>query len=137
MTVAVREDSSLDLVAAAWGGVVGAIGLMVGTEQGWTLRLGAAAAAFLIGGFLAGVRAESRRRLHAVVATLVAYAIYAAFVAIATVISTAAGPDAPELAPGGLVPTLGVVLWAGVFAVLGATFAERWLRPSRRRAASP
>lgn len=135
-TVPVRERDPVDLIAAAWGGLVASVGLMAGAERDWPLRLALAALAFFVGGFLTGVRARSRRRLHGLVAAVFAYVIFGVFVALATIISTATGPDAPDPVRGGAVATLGTALWALAFALLGASLAERWLRPSRRRSSA-
>ncbi len=135
-TLPVRDPGHVDLIAAAWGGLVASVGLMVAGDRDLAIRLLVTAITFFVGGFLAGVRAGSRRRLHGVVAALLGVAIFAAFVALANVIATRTGPDPPEFAPGGAIETAGVVLWSVAFAFLGASLAHRWLRPSRRRASS-
>lgn len=135
-TVPVRERDPVDLIAAAWGGLVASVGLMVGADRDWPLRLGLVALTFFIGGFLSGVRARSRRRLHGVVAALLGYVVFAAFVALAGIISTGVDRDPPDPLRGGVGPTLLAVLWALAFALAGASIAERWLRPSRRRSSA-
>jgi hypothetical protein len=123
----------LDLIAAAWGGLVASIGLMAGAGRDWPARLTAAALSFGLGGFLAGVRAAARRPLHAVAAWLTAYVIHACFVLLARIIEGLGGPDAPELVAGGGRDWLIAALWALVFALLGGTLANTWLRPAGKR----
>jgi hypothetical protein len=126
----------LDLIAAAWGGLVASVGLMAGAGRDWPARLTAAALSFGIGGFLAGVRAAARRPFHAVAAWAAAYVIHACFVLLATAIERLGGPDAPELAPGGRGDWLIAALWALAFALLGGIIANSWLRPACRRGPS-
>jgi len=135
-TLPVRDRGHVDLIAAAWGGLVASVGLMVAGDRDLAIRLALTALTFFVGGFLAGVRAASRRRRHGVIAAFLGIAIFAAFVALANAIATRTGPDPPELAPGGATETAAVLLWSVAFAFLGATLAHRWLRPSRRRASS-
>jgi hypothetical protein len=123
----------LDLIAAAWGGLVASIGLMAGAGRDWPARLAAAALSFGLGGFLAGVRAAARRPLHAVAAWLAAYVIHACFVLLARIIEGLGGPNAPELVAGGGRDWLIAALWALVFALLGGTLANTWLRPAGKR----
>ena len=125
----------LDLIAAAWGGLVASIGLMAGSGRDWPARLTAAALSFALGGFLAAVRAAARRPFHAFAAWVAAYVIHACFVLLARVIEGLGGPDAPSLVPGGRTEWLIAAAWALAFALLGGIIANSWLRPasSRRR----
>lgn len=132
-----RERTSVDMIAAAWGGLVASVGLMVGVEADIAVRLVAIVVAFVVGGFLAGVRASDHRRLHGVVAAVLGYVIFVVFVAVAWVVSTWVGPDPPSLAPDGALVALVGVGAALVCAFFGAALADRWLRPSRKRASSP
>lgn len=124
--------SQLDTIAVGWGGLVASIGLMAASGRELAVRLLVSAAFFLLGGFLAGVRAALRRPLHAAVAGVVAHVIFALFVAIASVIAPFVDPDAPELFAGGAARTGAVALWALVFATLGGLLAGSWLRPGHR-----
>ena len=126
----------LDLIAAAWGGLVASLGLMAGAGRDWPARLTAAALSFGIGGFLAGVRAAARRPFHAFAAWVAAYLIHACFVLLARVIEGLGGPDSPELVSGGGRDWLIAALWALAFALLGGIIANSWLRPAGRRRAS-
>jgi hypothetical protein len=122
----------LDLVAAAWGGLIASIGLMAGAGRDWPARLTAAAVSFGVGGFLAGVRAAARRPFHAAVAWAAAYVIHACFVLLARAIEGLGGPESPALAPGGGGDWLFAALWALAFALLGGILASSWLRPAGR-----
>lgn len=124
-----RGASRLDPIAAAWGGLVGAIGLMTGSRREMASRLLIAGVAFAVGGFLAGVRTIDRRAAHAVAACVVAYALYVVFVVIAAVADWLGGPDPPSLIPGGLVDTVTAGGVAVASALLGGLLANSWLRP--------
>lgn len=128
-----RAPGRLDPFPATWGGLVGSIGLMVGAERGWPLRLSTAAVAFLLAGFLAGVRASNRRAAHALAAVVIAYVLHGAFVAAARLMDVLGGPPAPDAIPGGLAAWLAGVLWAGLFAAAGGALAGSWLRPATRQ----
>jgi hypothetical protein len=105
---------------------------MAGAGRDWPLRLAAAAVTFAVGGFLAGVRASSRRVAHAVGAWLAGYAMHAAFVAIARVIEASGGREAPALLPGTGRDWLLAAAWALAFALAGGLAANTWLRPVGR-----
>jgi len=123
----------LDLVAVGWGSLAASIGLLLGSGRDWAMRLTIAAAAFAVGGLLAGVRAGSGRRLHALAAGVGGYAIYAAFVVLAGVIDAFGGPAAPALARGGAERWALAAAWALCFALLGGAVAGALLRPAGRR----
>ena len=90
----------LDLIAAAWGGLIASIGLMAGSGRDWPARLTAAALSFGLGGFRAAVRAAARRPFHAFAAWVAAYVIHASFILAARIIQGLGGPDAPDLVAG-------------------------------------
>jgi hypothetical protein len=123
----------IDLIAAAWGGLVASIGLMAGAGRDWPARLTAAALSFALGGFLAGVRAAARRVGHGVAAWAMAYVIHACFIVLARVIDTAGGPEAPPLVAGDGIDWLVSAGWAFLFALIGGVLASSWLRPAGRR----
>jgi len=118
------------MVAVGWGGLVASIGLMVAGDRDLSVRLVTVAAAFVLGGFLAGVRATVARPLHGIVAGVAGHAIYVVFVGLASAIAVVADPEPPELLPGGAARTGAVALWALAFAVLGGLLAGSWLRPA-------
>lgn len=125
-----RAPSRLDPIAATWGGLVAAVGLMAGTGRDWPLRLTAAAVAFALGGFLAGVRASARRPAHALAAAVVGYLLHAVYVALTRIVDAFAGPDPPALAPDGTRAWLFSAAWALVFSLIGGLIANSWLRPA-------
>jgi hypothetical protein len=121
------------MIAVVWGGLVASIGLMAGAGRDWPARLAAAAFSFAIGGFLAGVRADSRRPTHAVAAWAAAYVIHGCFIALAGLIDVLGGPPSPPLFAGGGSDWLIAAGWAFSFALLGGAIANSWLRPAGRR----
>lgn len=109
------------------------IGLISGAGRDWPARLALAALTFGLGGFLAGVRASSRRPVHALAAAAAGYAIHACFVVIARVIDALGGPQAPALVPGTGRDWLVAAAWAVGLALVGGMVADAWLRPAGRR----
>lgn len=120
------------MVAVGWGGLIASIGLMAAGGRDLAVRLLVAAAFFLLGGFLAGVRSSQRRALHAIAAGVCAFVIFAVWVGLASAIAPFVDPDAPKLLPGGTGRTGAVALWALAFAALGGMLAGSWLRPGQR-----
>lgn len=124
-----RGASRLDPFAAAWGGLVGAIGLMTGSRRELAARLIIVAVAFALAGFLAGVRTISRRAAHAGAAWAVAHVLHLAFVVLAAVADVLGGPGAPSVVPGGLGATVLTAAVALSAALGGGAVANSWLRP--------
>lgn len=124
----------MDLIGASWGGVVASIGLLAGSGRDLPLRLGIVAIAFAAGGFLSGIRANARRLRHALVAFVVAYAIYAAFIGLAHLIHGAGGPEPPDLIPADdgqqALMALG---WSAAFMLIGTWLASMLLGGDGRR----
>ena len=118
-------------MAVGWGGLIAAIGLLAGAERGDLVRVVAIGAAFLLGGFLAGVRAEILRPLHAALAAVAANAFYAFFVVIGHLASVLGGPSSPSFIPGTTRAWLLTVLFGVVIAMVGGGVAMAWLRPQR------
>ncbi len=118
-------------MAVGWGGLAAAIGLLVGAERGDLTRTVAVVAAFGLGGFLAGIRAELVRPLHSFLAAVAAYAFFALFVVLAHVANVLGGPDPPGFIPGTTRTWFMTVLVAVTAALLGGTVAAGWLRPQR------
>ena len=118
-------------MAVGWGGLIAAIGLLVGAERGDLTRVVAVVVAFLIGGFLAGVRAEVLRPLHAVLAAIAAYAFHALFVVVGHLAGVLGGPSSPSFVPGPTRTWLLTALLGLVMAIAGGVFAMIWLRPQR------
>jgi hypothetical protein len=118
-------------MAVGWGGLIAAIGLLIGAERGDVARVAAIVVAFGIGGFLAGVRAEILRPLHSAIAAVAAYAFHAVFVVVGHVASILGGPSAPAFVPGATRTWLLTALLAVLVAMSGGIVAMTWLRPQR------
>jgi len=125
-----RGASRLDPIAAAWGGLVGAVGLMAGSGRELATRLAIVVLVFAIGGFLAGVRAISRRLAHAAAACVLAYGLYVVFVIVASLADLVGGRDRPSLIPGGWSASGAALVAAVVAAMAGGAIANSWLRPA-------
>lgn len=121
----------LEWMAVGWGGLIAAIGLLFGAERGDLTRAVAVVVAFLIGGFLAGVRAEVLRPLHAAIAAAAAYAFHALFVIVGHLASVLGGPSSPGFVPGSTRTWLLTALLGLVAAVIGGGVAMTWLQPQR------
>lgn len=123
-------------MAVGWGGLIAAIGLLAGAERGDITRVVAVVVAFLVGGFLAGVRAEVLRPLHAALAAIAAYAFHAVFVVVGHLASVIGGASSPSFVPGSTRTWLLTALLGLVAALAGGAVAMIWLRPqsgNRRR----
>lgn len=118
-------------MAVGWGGLIAAIGLLAGAERGDITRTTAVVAAFLLGGFLAGVRAEVLRPMHSLVAAFAAYAFHAVFVVFGQLASVFGGPSAPGFVPGPTRTWLLTALLGVAAAIAGGLLASTWLRPQR------
>ncbi|MCC6832706.1 MAG: hypothetical protein IT200_15295 [Thermoleophilia bacterium] len=127
-----RGASRLDPIAAAWGGLVGAIGLMTGSRAELASRLVITCAAFAVGGFLAGVRTIDRRAAHAVASWGVGHALWVVFVLLAAIADGLGGPNPPSLVPHGATDTFIAVAAALAAALTGGWVANSWLRPGRQ-----
>jgi hypothetical protein len=128
-----RTSSGLrfEPVAAAWGGLVPAIALIVTSTQPETLRLVVAVVAFAVGGFLCGIRADNRRTLHGAAAALIGIAIYVAFIALTHVASwIGIGPDPLDLEPSEPVRMLILIGVGTLTSALAAAFVGSRLSAS-------
>ena len=128
----------IDPIAAAWGGLVGGIGLVVAGPRELTLRIVIVVVVGIVAGFLTGMRAIRHRVLNAFAAWVAANVFYLAFVLAASLVHGATGRShAPALLPGGL-RTWGIVTAVGLVATIaGGMIADAWLRPAGRRANYP
>jgi hypothetical protein len=120
-------------MAVGWGGLFAALGLLIGA--GWSTwpRLVLVCVTFAVGGFLAGVRAETIRPLHSALAAAAAYAFHAVYVALSHLIALLGGPEGPRIAPGPNREWGLTALAALVAAMAGGVFAGMWLRPRGSR----
>lgn len=125
-----RAGTRIDPIAAGWGGLTLAVGLMAGSPREMAERIAIVGVLSFIAGFLAGVRAIGRRIAHALAAWVVGVAIYVAFVAVTRIVDLFGGPDGAELLPDGMRTSL-VALGVSLLAVLcGGALANSWLRPA-------
>ncbi len=119
-------------MAVGWGGLLAGIGLLASAERAAGVRLVVIVVAFGLGGFLAGVRAEELRPLHAAVTAAAAYVFHAAFVVLGHLADAIGGPAAPRFMPGdnvdwGIAAAVGLVA-----AILGGLMASARLGSGRR-----
>lgn len=122
----------IEWMAVGWGGLIAAIGLLIGAGRGDTTLLASVVVAFLVGGFLAGVRAAELRPVNAAFAAIAAYLFHGVFTLLAHVADVLGGPSAPGFLPGSNA-TWGFTALVGlVVAVAGGVVATLWLRPQRR-----
>jgi len=105
-------DIGLEPMAVGWGGLVGTIGLAASAAAPLWVRALAIIGAFLIGGFLAGVRTLDHRSLNGIVAAF-------------------GGPTDPEFAPGSDGASLLIAAASLLAAAVGGLAADR--RYSARR----
>ena len=124
-----RGVRRLDPYAAAWGGVIGAVALMVGSGLGLVTRFVIIGVTFVVAGAAAGLRALADRQLNATGAWATAHVLAVAFVVLSGLITVLVGPDGPPLFPGGFTTTLTAAVLALFAALLGAVMTNRWLTP--------
>lgn len=118
----------IEWMAVGWGGTVAGLGLIVISTGGGVARLIALVVLCLIAGFLAGVRAEDRRVLHAVLSALAGCLFWVVFVAVTWVADLVGGPKGADWELGGDSPAVNLVL-AFVAVVVGGAVAAHRLRP--------
>lgn len=126
----------LEPMAVGWGGLIAAVGLLVGAERSNVTRLLIVVVTFALGGFLAGIRAEDLRPVHGVFAAVAAYLFYSLFVIVGHLVDFAGGPVAPEFMPGANRDWWLSAAVGAVAGLVGAAVAAAWLRPQgeqRRR----
>lgn len=124
-----RAATRIDPIAAGWGGLAGAIGLLVGSPRDIGQRVLIVAGMSLLGGFLAGVRAINARVAHAVAAWFVAVGIYVGFVALTWVADVVGGPAHAELVPDGATRSAAALGVSAAGMLVGGMLANSWLRP--------
>ncbi len=126
-------------MAVGWGALIAGIGLVVIADGAGRIKLPVALALFALAGFLAGVRAEDRRVLHAGLGALASGAFYLLYVAVAWLAGMVGGPKRPGLLPGGRDGWMWHLPALLAIALLGGALAAYRLRPqgdqrTRRRA---
>jgi hypothetical protein len=128
----------IDPIAAAWGGLVGGIGLVAAGPRELTIRIGIVVVVGIVAGFLTGMRAIRHRVLNAFAAWVAANVFYLVFVLAADLVHRTTGRGhAPALLPGGLRTWVLVTAISLVATIAGGMIANALLRPAGRRANYP
>lgn len=119
-------------MAVGWGGLVGTIGLAASAGSPLWVRVLAVVAAFLVGGFLSGVRTLDRRVTTAALGCLVGWLMWAAIVVVLALVHLVGGPVEPEFAPGTDPQALVLAGASLVSALIGGLAAQRRYSGRRR-----
>ena len=123
----------LEPMAVGWGGLVGTIGLAASAGSSLWVRALAIIGAFLVGGFLSGVRTLDYRVLNAVAAWVAGWLLWAFICLVLAIVSASGGPDDPEFAPGTDGASLVIATASLLAAVVGAMAADSRYSTRRRR----
>jgi len=124
----------IDPIAAAWGGLVGGIGLVIAGPRELAIRIVIVLIAGVLSGFLTGMRAIRHRVANAAAAWIVANLFYFAFVVAASFVHWITGRQhAPSFFPGGIGRWLAITLISLVATLIGGVIANSLLRPASRR----
>ncbi len=118
-------------MAVGWGGLIGTIGLVASSGSALWVRAAAVIGAFLVGGFLSGVRTLDRRALNAVAAWVFGWLLWGVIWVVLAIVAALGGPADPEFAPGTGGAALLIAAGSLLAAVVGGLAAER--RYSTRR----
>lgn len=119
-------------MSVGWGGLIAGIGLVVANDRPGWIKLAVSACLCLLAGFLAGVRAEDRRVLHAGLAAVAGFGFHAIYAVATRIADRLGGPDAADWIPAGSgwrwrLPVLLAV------SLLGGAIAAYRLRPGDQR----
>lgn len=136
-----RRVNRLEWMAVGWGGTVAGLGIILVSTGDGLWRVVVMGVLCLIAGFLAGVRAEDRRVLHAMVTGPVGALFWVAFVVLTRVADPLGGPAGASWRIGGAEQVRNLVIAAAVVIAGGALAAyrlrpqghERRVRSDRRR----
>ena len=125
----------IEPMAVGWGALAGMVGLAATSGAELWLRTLVVIGAFLIGGFLSGVRTLDHRLTTALAVWVVAWLMWAAIVIVLFIANWFGGPAEPEFAPGSDGAAILIALGSLVAALIGALAADRRYsgRGSRRR----
>jgi hypothetical protein len=118
-------------MAVGWGGLMGTVGLAASAGGPVWVRALAIVVAFLLAGFLAGVRTLDYRAANAAVAWVVGWSLWMAIVLVLAAVNAFGGPAEPEFAPGTDGASLAIASASLVAAMVGGIIADR--RYSTRR----
>ncbi len=116
---------SLEPIAVGWGGVVGTIGLAASAGSSVWVRVIAIVGAFLLGGFLSGVRTLDRRPLNATAAWAFGWLLWGIICLVLAIVAAFGATTDPEFAPGTGLAALFIAAGSLLAAVVGALAAER------------
>lgn len=111
---------------------MGTVGLAASAGSPLWVRALAVVAAFLVGGFLSGVRTLDHRVSTAALVWLVGWLLWAAIVIVLAIIHLFGGPPEPEFAPGTDVAALVLAGASLLFALIGGLTADRRYSGNRR-----
>jgi hypothetical protein len=120
-------------MAVGWGGLVGTIGLAASAGSPLWVRAVAVIAAFLVGGFLSGVRTLDRRALTAAAAWVFGWLLWGAICLVLWIVAAFGGPGDPEYAPGSDGAALLIAAASLLAAVVGGLAADRRYSTKRIR----
>jgi hypothetical protein len=115
----------IEPMAVGWGALVGMLGLAASSGAELWLRAVVIIGAFLIGGFLSGVRTLDRRLPTALAVWVVGWFMWGVIVIVLIVANWFGGPAEPEFAPGSDGAAILIALGSLVAALLGALAADR------------
>ncbi len=116
---------ALEPMAVGWGGLIGTIGLAASAAAPTWARALIIIAAFLLGGFLSGVRTLDHRSLNALGAWVFGWLLWAAIWIVLAIVSAAGGPADPEYAPGSGSASLLIAAGSLLAALVGGMAADR------------
>ncbi len=120
-------------MAVGWGGLVGTIGLAASSGSALWVRAAAIVVAFLVGGFLSGVRTLDHRALNATAAWVFGWLLWGAICLVLAIVAVFGGPGSPEFAPGTDGAALLIALGSLLAAVVGGLAADRRYSTKRLR----
>ncbi len=121
----------LEPMAVGWGGLVGTVGLAASAGAPLWVRAVSIIGAFLVGGFLSGVRTLDRRALTAIGAWVFGWLLWGVICLVLAIVAAFGGPSDPEFAPGSDGASLLIAAASLLAAIVGGLAADR--RYSTRR----
>lgn len=120
-------------MAVSWGGLVGTIGLAASSGSALWVRAAAIVVAFLVGGFLSGVRTLDHRALNAAASWVFGWLLWGVICLALAIVAAFGGPGGPEFAPGTDGAALLIALGSLLAAVVGGLAADRRYSTKRLR----
>jgi hypothetical protein len=120
-------------MAVGWGGLVGTIGLAASSGSALWVRAAAIVVAFVVGGFLSGVRTLDHRALNAMAAWVFGWLLWGVICLVLAIVAAFGGPGSPEFAPGTDGAALLIALGSLLAALVGGLAADRRYSTKRLR----